>query len=55
MAKEDWSVVSETPIGAADSSGWEVASETPIVPAPAVAPAPAQQLTPQQMERWQGQ
>jgi hypothetical protein len=52
MAKEDWSVVSETPIGAADSSGWEVASEAPIAPAPAV--APTQRLTPQQMERFVG-
>lgn len=46
MAQEEWSVVSETPIGAADASGWEVASETPI--------APVQQLTPQQMERYVG-
>jgi hypothetical protein len=52
MAKEDWSVVSETPIGAADSSGWEVASEAPITPVPAVAPVPTQQMTPQQMERF---
>jgi hypothetical protein len=52
MAKDEWSVVSETPVGAADSSGWEVASETPIAPAPAV--APTQQMTPQQMERFVG-
>ena len=50
MAKDEWSVVSETPVGAADNSGWEVASETPIAPAPAV--APTQRLTPQQMERF---
>jgi|688.fasta_scaffold02765_38 hypothetical protein len=50
MAKDEWSVVSETPVGAADSSGWEVASETPIAAAPAV--APTQQMTPQQMERF---
>jgi hypothetical protein len=30
MAKDEWSVVSETPVGATDNSGWEVASETPI-------------------------
>lgn len=50
MAKDEWSVVSETPVGAADDSGWGVVSETPI--APAVAPAPTQQMTPQQMERF---
>jgi len=52
MAKDEWSVVSETPVGAADNSGWEVASETPIAPAPAPAVAPTQRLTPQQMERF---
>jgi hypothetical protein len=45
MTKDEWSVVSETPVGATDSSGWEVASETPIttapVTAPVTAPAPA--------------
>lgn len=34
MAKDEWSVVSETPVGATDNSGWEVASETPIAAAP---------------------
>jgi hypothetical protein len=34
MAKDEWSVVSETPVGATDNSGWEVASETPITTAP---------------------
>lgn len=37
MAKDEWSVVSETPVGATDNSGWEVASETPIA-APAEEP-----------------
>ena len=39
MAKDEWSVVSETPVGATDNSGWEVASETPIATAPTTAPA----------------
>lgn len=34
MAKDEWSVVSETPVGATDNSGWEVASESPIAAAP---------------------
>ena len=55
MAKEEWSVVSETPVGAADDSGWGIVSETPIAPTP-VKPvdafAPTQQMTPQQMERF---
>ena len=34
MAKDEWSVVSETPVGAADDSGWGVVSEIPIAPAP---------------------
>jgi hypothetical protein len=50
MAKDEWSVVSETPVGAADDSGWGVVSETPIAPTPAA--APTQQMTPQQMERF---
>lgn len=50
MAKDEWSVVSETPVGAADDSGWGVVSETPIAPTPTV--APTQQMTPQQMERF---
>lgn len=50
MAKDEWSVVSETPVGAADDSGWGVVSETPIAPA---APAPVTpQITPQQMEQF---
>lgn len=55
MAKEEWSVVSETPVGAADDSGWGVVSETPIAPAP-VKPVDAftsaPKMTPQQMERF---
>ena len=39
MAKDEWSVVSETPVGATDNSGWEVASETPIT-APIAVSAP---------------
>lgn len=33
MAKDEWSVVSETPVGATDTSGWEVTSETPVAAA----------------------
>jgi hypothetical protein len=48
MAQEEWSVVSETPVGAADTSGWEVASEVPIPVKPVNAFTPA--LVPKPVE-----